>query len=106
VRGGLGGARVERAGGARGGLRAVRGLCILKTHSVHGVLEGLGGNETGSWRWDGWDVWVEDLRQLACLTSTLSDALFSPWVFHPCFFFLRLFFGYISSPGNRLVRGV
>jgi hypothetical protein len=37
-------------GGARGGLRAVRGLCILRTHSVHGVLEGLGGNETGNWR--------------------------------------------------------
>ena len=50
MRGGLGGGRVERAGGARGGLRAVRGLCILGTHSIHGVLEGLGGNETGSWR--------------------------------------------------------
>ena len=28
----------------------IRGLCIFGTHSVHGVLEGLGDNEMESWK--------------------------------------------------------
>ena len=49
----------------------IRGLCIFGTHSVHGVLQGLWGNETGSWRL-GW---------MGCLgggfaTADLSDVHF------------------------------
>lgn len=48
----------------------IRGLCILETHSVHGVLEGLGANEMGSWR-----------SGMGCLgggfaTASLSDVHF------------------------------